>query len=677
VSESQSSALAKAANSALAAKEWALAIPPLERLLALHSGNAQVARMLSTAHNNLGAAALRAGRTLDATRSCHAALAAWPDNPEALFNLARIALEARRHAQALPYLRRLRALKPDDPQVALELFETELAVATPEEVPALVPQLRESAKLARIDALRLGAALADAGEADEALAAIEALHGMEQFSAGISLAFRLGENVQPEAARRAYAHLAAQGGRGTRAPSLIACLGERLLLPPVYAGEDELAATRERFASGLEALHEEFDDARLARCEASLEQLRWTNFLLPYQGGDDRALQARYGELVARAARHFAPALCEAPARRPGGRRVGLLSSAFRYSTVGSYFGSWVGALTRAGFETVVFQLGPTFDDTTEAIGRDASRLVKLADAPIATLARQVRDARCDLLLFPDSAVDARIVPLTALRLAPVQVSGWGHPVTTGMATIDAYLSCAEMEPPDAQSHYVEPLLLLPGIGTRYARPAAPQRRERAALGLPGGRLYAVPQSLFKVHPQTDDVLARIAAADADARIVLFASERPGAARTVRARIARALADAGADPARQLVFLPLVHRSRFLEICAACDVMVDTPHWSGGNTAIDALVSGLPVAARPGRFMRGRQSQAMLRMLGLESELVAHDAEGQVRIALACARDAALREVLRARIDAGTDALFDGEQALAALATHVEALLAA
>ena len=669
-------ALGIAANAALALKAWDRAIAPLERLLQLNPGHDVVARMLSTARNNLGARALEAGRQADAQRAFAAALAAWPDNPEALFNQARMALEARRHAQALPPLRRLRALRPDDAQVALELFETELALAVPQDIPALVPQLRDAARVAKVDAMRLGAALADAGSAAEALAAIDALGGMAQFQPAFSLAFRLQDNVLVDEAKRAFSRVAALGGRGERAPSLQACLGERLALPPVYASAAAVMEQRARFADGLEALHAEFDDARLARCEPSLDQLRWTNFLLPYQGGDDRALQARYGEFVARAARRFAPALCAPPKRNDGPRRrVGLFSSAFRYSTVGSYFGSWVGALTRAGFETIVFQLGPTFDDVTEAIGRDATRLVKLYEAPLAHIAERVREARCDLLLYPDAAVDARIVPLTALRLAPVQVSAWGHPVTTGMATIDAYLSCAEMEPDDATTQYGERLLLLPGIGTRYPRPNAPARRQRAELGLPTGNLYAVPQSLFKVHPETDAVLATIAARDAAARIVLFASERPGATRTVMARLAAALRDAGADPERQLVFLPLVPRSRFLEICAACDVMVDTPHWSGGNTAIDALVAGLPVAARPGRFMRGRQSLAMLRRLGVADALVGHDAASQAEIALRCAQDLAFAADVRSRIAAGLPALFDGDAALVALAQHVRDLL--
>jgi predicted O-linked N-acetylglucosamine transferase (SPINDLY family) len=68
--------------------------------------------------------------------------------------------------------------------------------------------------------------------------------------------------------------------------------------------------------------------------------------------------------------------------------------------------------------------------------------------------------------------------------------------------------------------------------------------------------------------------------------------------------------------------------------------MLDTMHWSGGNTSLDALSSGLPIVTLEGRFMRGRQSAAMLRTVGVE-ELIARDAQQYVDIALRVARDPA------------------------------------
>ena len=60
---------------------------------------------------------------------------------------------------------------------------------------------------------------------------------------------------------------------------------------------------------------------------------------------------------------------------------------------------------------------------------------------------------------------------LAALRLAPVQCTTWGHPDSSGLPTMDYYLSSEVMEPPDADAHYTERLVRLPGLGIHYNAP--------------------------------------------------------------------------------------------------------------------------------------------------------------------------------------------------------------
>ena len=55
-------------------------------------------------------------------------------------------------------------------------------------------------------------------------------------------------------------------------------------------------------------------------------------------------------------------------------------------------------------------------------------------------------------------------------------------------------------------------LVTLPGIGTRYAMPEVPARRDARALRTcrPRGPLLLCPQSLFKIHPDNDALFARV-----------------------------------------------------------------------------------------------------------------------------------------------------------------------
>ena len=109
----------------------------------------------------------------------------------------------------------------------------------------------------------------------------------------------------------------------------------------------------------------------------------------------------------------------------------------------------------------------------------------------------------------------------------------------------------------------------------------------------------------------------------------------------------------------RLIVLPAVPHDDYLRVNRACDAMLDTLHWSGGNTTLDALACGLPVVTLPGAFMRGRQSAAMLRQVGAEG-LIAADADDYVAIASRLTDDPAfVRTRWRETIRDGLGALFD------------------
>jgi predicted O-linked N-acetylglucosamine transferase (SPINDLY family) len=305
-----------------------------------------------------------------------------------------------------------------------------------------------------------------------------------------------------------------------------------------------------------------------------------------------------------------------------------------------------------------------------------ATQVVALAGS-IESMAEAIRGAGLDATLYPDVGIDPRTSLLAAMRLAPRQYAGWGHPETTGLASIDAFVSCAAMEPAGAASHYRERLLLLPGAGTQFLDPGAPAPAKRADFGLrEDERVHLVPHVPPKLHPDCDAVFAAIAAQDPRAVLVFFRFDRPVVRAVLERRIKAALAAAGADPARQLRFLDYLPRDRFLGLCSVADTMLDTLHWSGGANTIDALRCGLPVIACPGPFMRGRQTLGMLRQLGLDAELAADSPAAMAALAGAIAGDRERRAVLSRTIGERVTALFDGREALVALAARISEDLA-
>lgn len=457
--------------------------------------------------------------------------------------------------------------------------------------------------------------------------------------------------------------------------SLKAALHANLLLPQVYESVEQLERVRAEFAEGLGRLERSAGTWRFPKGDIALSEARWTNFYLAYQGRDDVELQKRYGSFLRSV---LAPAVPEFYAPRPrrardGRIRVGFLSHFFFNCTAGRYFASWITRLDRERFEPYVYYTNEWVADDTRTIAAAAARFRHLPGRPLYTLAQYVAGDDLDVLVYPELGMHPETFTLASLRLAPVQCCGWGHPNTTGHPEIDWFISCEAMEPPGAQVRYTERLALLPGLGTRYVTPATESTRTRADFGLPEERtLYLLPQSLFKIHPDNDDLVARVLAGDPQGVVVIFASHHENLTQAYATRLARAFERHGLDIHERTRFLaPFMPHGEYLRLNQLCDVMLDTLHWSGGNTSLDALAMGLPVVTLPGALMRGRQSQAMLRMLGAQ-ELIAANVEEYLAIAQRLGRDAAERGGLAARIRANLGELFERDEPVRALEAFLE-----
>jgi CRISPR-associated protein Csy1 len=126
------------------------------------------------------------------------------------------------------------------------------------------------------------------------------------------------------------------------------------------------------------------------------------------------------------------------------------------------------------------------------------------------------------------------------------------------------------------------------------------------------------------------------------------------------------------DPAR-LIWLPGCDRERYLQINMSCDVMLDSLYFSGGNTSLDAFLAGLPVLSSEGKFMRGRQTAAMLRRLGLHTQgWLSEPDEWAVRLP-ELVQPATLRATRR-QVQTRLDELFDAEPARRAWLNWIEML---
>ncbi len=440
--------------------------------------------------------------------------------------------------------------------------------------------------------------------------------------------------------------------------SLAARLGECIgQIPLLQDSIEDIAQTREYYRKALEDLSEQINlsDAHVLNQAARLVG-NCQPFFLAYQGENDRELQALYGELMVRIQSACFPAWSKQrpmPMNKPGEPlRIGIVSGFyFLHSNWKIPIKGWVEHLNRNDFQLFGYYTGSRNDGQTAAARKIFHRFVENMTSLEQWCDRICRD-RLHVLIYPEIGMDPTTVRLASLRLAPVQCTSWGHPNTSGLQTIDYFLSSELMEPSDGDEHYTEKLVRLPNLSIYYEPPAVESARAgRADFGLNEKQvLFLCSQSLFKYLPQFDDVFPRIAMEVGDCQFAfLNYVKSPALGVRFTRRLESAFARYGLHCSDYVKFLPHLDPPRYKALNETADVFLDSIGWSGCNSSLEALSCDLPIVTMPGKLMRGRHTHAILAMMGM-TDLEARDIDEYVALAKRLATDVEFRRHVAQRI---------------------------
>lgn len=486
--------------------------------------------------------------------------------------------------------------------------------------------------------INLAHALLDRGEMDAALGHYRQALALApgDASAHLALAMALEDDGHYAEARASYESALAL------APSDGIRIKIATMLPMFPASSQEIDALRARLESDIDALL-----ARPLRLKDPAREVGQTAFLLPYQGRNDRHLQCRLAALYEHACPEllYAAPHCGRPRAAHARLRIGFCSAFFTSHSVGVWFNRLI-ALVAAepDLEVVLIDLSGNADaELRAACARTLVPARDLAQARAAIAALEL-----DVLVHADIGMDPFGYFLAFSRLAPVQCTMLGHPVTSGLRNIDYFISSALFEREDAQQHYSERLVRLNSLPLYFPRLLPPARiKGRRELGLPEDRtLYACPMMLHKFHHDFDGAMAQILQRDPRGEILLFRDARfPHRHESLLRRFAAA----HGELVQRLRVLPWASADDLLNIIRESDVVIDTFHFGAGTTAFLVLALGTPLVTLPSDYVRGRPTYGCYLKMGM-LDCVARDPDDYVGLAVRIGTDRALREDLHRRI---------------------------
>jgi predicted O-linked N-acetylglucosamine transferase (SPINDLY family) len=245
-----------------------------------------------------------------------------------------------------------------------------------------------------------------------------------------------------------------------------------------------------------------------------------------------------------------------------------------------------------------------------------------------------------------------------ARKPAPVQVTYLAYCSTTGLDTIDYRITDPYLDPPDDnQRGYSEKSVWLPNSYWCYE----PYIQAPAVGPLPAAQAghvtFGCLNTFSKVTAPTLVTWAELLRQVPGSHLVLHASRGDH-----RRRLLEQFGAQGIDSDR-ITFVGKVPLEQYLEIYNQIDIGLDPFPYAGGTTTCDALWMGVPVVSLAGRIAVSRGGLSILSNVGMP-ELVAHDRDEYLRIAIKLAGDLArlseVRSNLRDRMR--TSPLMDGRR---------------
>ena len=422
------------------------------------------------------------------------------------------------------------------------------------------------------------------------------------------------------------------------------------VLPVIYQSMDQLNYWRGRLENRVAAI---VDSGAQIDTETNAIP---TSFFFAYQGRNDRGLMENLAKIY-RGSEYCSQANLDdhkVPRKRI---RVGFVSSYFCNHTIGRLNLGVIERLSRADFEVNVISLRSHNDSYSALYRKGADHFIELPRQP--DVARQaIADMGLDILIFTDIGMDCLTQALCYSRMAPIQAMTWGHPDTSGSPNIDYFISSALAEPESAQEHYSERLALLDTMGVYYPRPQLPEIPSgKSYFGLnPQRRAYLCPQTLFKFHPEFDEVLRGVLESDSEGELVLIESRKTSWNDALRTRWQETLPGVH----NRIRFLPAQPRDEFLKLLRVADVMLDPFPFCGGNTTYEALAMETPVVTLPGTFLRGRLTYAMYQRMNLGTMIVNNPRE-YVELAVRLANDHEASAEARRAIQETSGILFENQ----------------
>ena len=297
---------------------------------------------------------------------------------------------------------------------------------------------------------------------------------------------------------------------------------------------------------------------------------------------------------------------------------------------------------------------------------------------PLNEARKQIEELELDIIIYPDLGMKLLPTLLAYSRLAKIQITTWGHSETSGIDTIDYFISSQWFESKEIslqqqQQEYTEQLVCFKSLGTYYFSPHTifinnnsklpPDYKFKTALELGFSsktHIYCCLQTFYKMSTEFEATLALILQLDRDG-IILLSNSFP----YCQSHLARLYKVIGKDNINRIKWIPGLDKPNFLNLVAISDVCLDTFPFGGCNTTFEAFDYNIPVITLPSTRLHGRFTYGLYCKMNMaDCECIATNGEEYAHIATRIAINIKLRHKIQREIEMKKHLIFQEKESV-------------
>ena len=275
----------------------------------------------------------------------------------------------------------------------------------------------------------------------------------------------------------------------------------------------------------------------------------------------------------------------------------------------------------------------------------------------------KIKEENIDILIFVDPLMDINLYILASFNIVPIQIATWGHPDTTGLPSIDYFISSKIFEK-YTDNNYTEQLVCFNSMNYYLYNPNKfinyniydmlqniGKSNARKVFNFPiNKRIYAFSCPAIKISPMFEKTIHKLLENDPDSILIMTEDINPYYFNNIKRRFNNTMPSNICSRIHTVSFIndPKI----FYQFIYSADVILDPFPFGGLISTIDIFSCGRTIITLPGEKLYGRFTSGLYKVMGLTKikNVIAQNIDEYIEKAILLANCSKLRESIENEI---------------------------